>query len=286
MIKTPLPILCLVCFSTFGQLPNGKIIFAASLENENKHWQLFVINSDGSSEQQLTHSNESVDLPSVFQNSIVYRQVDSNNVTAGFLASGMNGGIARLLTSDKNVCYPKWEPGGRRIAYEYYSDNSCGIWVMDNNGDHKHLLIPDARHPAWSGDGQKMAFTRNYEIYIMDFKTGTQTQVTHLTSKDIAAKFPALSTDGNKIAFVAYYGEHPRKIGTYIIDLRNKEKQKIIEGCSMPCWTSSPKYIVCTCSRKKGESQQIAMVNVETGEKTFITNNKRMNDFPVWINLQ
>ncbi len=59
-------------------------------------------------------------------------------------------------------------------------------------------------HPAWSPDGQKIAFTRhsgaNYEIFVMNADGSAETNLTNNTAADTN---PAWSPDGQKIAFTS-----------------------------------------------------------------------------------
>jgi Tol biopolymer transport system component len=269
-------------FAAYGQVPKGKIIFVSGQQGASN---LYSINSDGAGERQITFSDKQNDLPSVFHNRIVYRQTtEKSNGIAGIMVTGINGGPVKTLIGyeeHKVVCYPKWKPDGALIAYEYYpGNNSQEIWVMDSNGNNKHKFIADARHPCWSYDNKKIFFTRNYEIYSMDLETGKQTQLTHMGSEHIPVKFPAISPGGEQLAFVAYYEKYPAVL---VVDLKGNENRKTIKNCGdTPCWTNDPKYILCECIANN-KSWQIAMVNVETGEKTFITHNNTDNYFPVWV---
>ena len=168
-------ILCTLCFYVSGQVPKGRIIFSSTIANDkNPTAQLFEINSDGTGEHRITFTNKENDLPGYFHNRIVYRQKSGSTSIASILITGIDSGVVKPLIKDKLVCNPKWRGDGKLIAYEYYTNKQQQIWVMDSNGHNKKMLITNARHPNWSNDNTKIVFTRNYEVYLMNIKTGIQ----------------------------------------------------------------------------------------------------------------
>ena len=41
---------------------------------------------------------------------------------------------------------PSWSPDGSRIVFE----RDGGLWIMDKNGSHQHLLVRAGYEPDWS----------------------------------------------------------------------------------------------------------------------------------------
>jgi len=58
----------------------------------------------------------------------------------------------------------------------------------------------------------------NFELFLMNIKTGEQTQLTHNKAFD---GFPSISPDGNSVMFSSSRGAKPgeRKLGLYIMDI-------------------------------------------------------------------
>ncbi len=276
-------IACLLCIVAHAQhAPKGKILYSSFSKVGND--QLCLSNSDGSDVTTITDGDKDIDFSSNFRNRVVYMQRVGTGQSYDIQVINIKGGAAKTLIANSGICNPKWSPNGKWIAYEYYHDTKQEIWVMDSNGNNKRMLVANARHPYWYSDGRKLLFTRDYEVHSKDIKTGKEQQLTHLRAHDYSAKWPAISTDGKKLAFKVYKGTSPMDAkGIMVIDLASGT-QKIIPDTDMPSWTADPNYILCSSRPRDYAPSQILMVNIATGEKTAITNNNKSNDFPVWVN--
>ena len=138
-------------------------------------FQIYVMNSDGSSVGQLTFADTARD-------SLTNHVKDT---TSNF--------------------HPVWSPDGTKIAFASTRDTNPQIFVMDPNGSNvvrlTHNSAEDAQ-PAWSPNGTKIAFATNRdgndEIYVMNANGSAQVNLTNHTGSDLA---PAWSPDGTKLAF-------------------------------------------------------------------------------------
>ena len=274
----------LFCTSAFAQnIPKGKVIFSSGTP-KNNFYDLFIVNSDGTGIQPVTNAHALTDLSDVYQRRLVYMQRVDTTMKYNIIISGIDGSNTKTILSNQVVCSPKWSPDGAMIVYEYYPPLAQDIWAMDSNGNNRHLLVHHARHPYWYADGRKLLFTRNYEVYSKNIKTGKEQQLTHLRAQDYSAKWPAISPDGKKLAFKVYKGTQPMDArGIMVIDLATGA-QKIIPDTDMPYWTSDNHYMLCSSRPRDYSHSQILIVNIDTGEKTPITSNDRSNDFPAWVN--
>lgn len=94
-------------------------------------------------------------------------------------------------------------PDGRRIVYD--AGGIYGkIMVMSDNGSGKICLSGDDgkiynHSPDWSPDGSKIAFARDFDIFVMDADGSNLTQLTD--TADRGEYSPAWSPDSSKIVF-------------------------------------------------------------------------------------
>jgi Tol biopolymer transport system component len=101
---------------------------------------------------------------------------------------------------------PAWSPDGQRIAFvhpappELRARTGSDIWVMNADGSEQANLTESPTvgtdGPAWSPDGQRIAFWRPDGVWVMNVDGGDQTLVA------AAGRWPAWSPDGRQITFL------------------------------------------------------------------------------------
>ena len=120
------------------------------------------------------------------------------------------GELTRLTENSYMDVYPSWSPDDTKIAYLSWPEETLDIYVMDADGKSQRLLYDSGHHDAdihWIGD--KIAFTRNSQIWIME-EAGTG--ATRLTDPPRAGEWgeavlpfgdydPRISPDGERIVF-------------------------------------------------------------------------------------
>jgi TolB protein len=102
-----------------------------------------------------------------------------------------SGEQRRLTRNGARNFAPAWSPDGRSIAFErrvgrvkYSRCSRCGrasgfeVWVMHADGSEARMLAQDGAQPSWSPDGQRLAFQRQSDIYVMNADGSRQRNLT------------------------------------------------------------------------------------------------------------
>lgn len=115
------------------------------------------------------------------------------------------------ITGDEHYAFdPAWSPDGTQIAFAYAGARpgveGYGIWVIDADGSNARQITTDpasvARNdgePAWSPDGERIAFVRESDLHVMNVDGSGVTNIT--TDFDRPVRDPEWSPDGTRIVF-------------------------------------------------------------------------------------
>jgi serine/threonine protein kinase len=156
-------------------------------------------------------------------------------------------GLAQVRLTDHPAddMDPAWFPQGEEIAFTSYRSGKSAIWKTSAlTGSTATPLIENARQPAISPDGLKIAFTRvlaNGTSHIGIALLDNPARVTILTNADsggVDASNPVWSPDSRKICFV-----NRRELWT--VDVESGSAHQITfdgEDKSGPAWSESHIY--------------------------------------------
>lgn len=181
--------------------PDGQRIAYAA--NANDGVDIFTIKLDGSEKINVTNNfaisedrnpTFSPDGQRIAFDSRGYDGEDNHEINV----IDANGANRRILTNTSVAVYnvsPNFSPDGSEIAFVSSRNLCCGngdVYVMDivdldedGNGDNLRRLTytgdsdGGSYTPAYSPDGQKIAFERGRDIYVMDDDGGGQTNLTN-----------------------------------------------------------------------------------------------------------
>ncbi len=108
-----------------------------------------------------------------------------------------NGEKMRTLLEYEGLLYAVSGKNGR-ILYTSTADKQSIIWLLDTGTGEKRPLIFNAYFPAWSPDGELIAFVRDGELWITSKDASDERQLTHGLGRIVT---PTWSSDGSKILF-------------------------------------------------------------------------------------
>jgi len=200
-----------------------RIVFSS---NRTGPWDdLYVMDADGGNVQQLTDTPQVSEHDAAWSPDSRHIAYDRAPITAGGTRQSAqiwiidaDGSNANALTtgSSRNM-RPAWSPDGSTIAFmsdrhaEFNlslmgtEEGDLEIYLMDRDGSNIRRLTEfagTALSPAWSPDGQRIAFhgrgDGNSNIYVMNAAGSNQRRLTNEPRVDGR---PTWSPDGREIAF-------------------------------------------------------------------------------------
>jgi len=138
---------------------------------------------------------------------------------------------------------PAWSPDGSVIAYYHngttkvhqwgayeVNPDSVGLYFISPTGDNKHQFLKgENRMPAWSPDGQCIAFVNGAQIYKIKANGDSLTQLT-FEGRNF---FPAWSPDGKWITYSNTIGD---TIGVWISPTDGSGSKRYFTYGGQPDW--------------------------------------------------
>jgi TolB protein len=190
---------------------DGKIAFVSERTGFS---EVFLMESNGASQQQLTYYEELVSWPSFSPDGkrIAYVLFAVNKPpelvtvdTTGHDPHQLNRG--RL----EAVWFPAWSPDSKQLVFAGVGNERSGLMIMDQHGAYLRAFLPagvqDA-FPSWSPDGKTIAFSARRDgetaIYLVD-NIGYELHplMDASTGRRVEGWMPVWSPDGKQIAFIS-----------------------------------------------------------------------------------
>jgi len=123
------------------------------------------------------------------------------------IARGAGGpATPAAFNSTRNDFQPRFSPDGRTVAFVSDRLGARAIWLSRPDGSGLRQLVPLGEHPAWSPDGQWIAYTsgtevgRQTDVFVISTLGGGPRRLTFDPADD---RQPAWSPDGQWIYFVS-----------------------------------------------------------------------------------
>jgi serine/threonine protein kinase len=188
-----------------------KLAFISGEIPESRNADVYVANEDGSHLVCVACSPKYEGEPSLSTDGkwVVYHAVTSSGTTDIFLVSASGGSPSNLTsTPSESERDAAFSPDRTMIAYQVGAGDARyengDIYTMDINGGNRRTLGLKGRGPAWSPDGNSLAFMQydngssTWQVHVYNFSTDQSIQITNVSQN---ARWPAWSPDGKYIAF-------------------------------------------------------------------------------------
>ena len=197
--------------------PDGaKIVFMALVESIST---IMIMDANGENLKQLTKTDFSCADPTWFPNGeriVFWSNRDGVNDIYSMKADGTDW--QRITHDDFSNQTPSISPDGKRVLFVSDRDGNSELYYLELESGEISRLTQDPRSdrvPRWSGDGKKVVYYSREptnvagsgklswsgaELYELDLKEGTRTQLTHNLHLD---QGPVYSPKGDQLLFTS-----------------------------------------------------------------------------------
>jgi Tol biopolymer transport system component len=192
-----------------------------------------------------------------------------------------DGEERRTVVTEVNVRDPiSWGPNSRRIVFANKLEETMCLYTYDLSTGKLERLTEDEyedESPNWSHDGREIAFSSNRsgqrEIWIRDLATGTDARLTGNGGN----RYPALSSDGTRVAFVRNNGS------LWVLDRIAKKRKRIgppRKAAFVPSWSPDGRFIAVAGEIWGGNNIYIA--RSDGSEALLLTKTVEGRAMPAW----
>src|SRR5262245_10620986 len=135
--------------------PDGKKIAFLHSARDDGNYDVWVTSTTTADAEQLTNTRNVSDVVwSPTGEWLAYVQNWSEDTLEGQISLVRPNGDDPHTVVDGDA--PDWSPDGKKLVYVH----NGSIWTVDADGSNADRIIPNAHSPAWSRDGQMIAFMR------------------------------------------------------------------------------------------------------------------------------
>jgi nickel/cobalt transporter (NicO) family protein len=158
-------------------------------DDDNRHKQLFLIDTKGSDPRQLTHSAKGViDFAvSADQARVIYVEQTEELDYALWIADPAANKNKLMIQCEEVICsQPIWSPDGKHIVYEYspLDTGTSSLWWFDVATGQTQPVFQEARlpgtNPRWSPDGKWLSYATPDGIRLNQLENGQSRLIPNL----------------------------------------------------------------------------------------------------------
>lgn len=164
------------------------------------------------------------------------------------------------------IAFLRAAPEDGKIAFTSRRSGKDEIYVVDLNGS-KPLKVVDGAMPAWSPDGNSLAYVASAQVYVVNPDGSNPRQLTHAKTR---TETPAWSPDGKRIAYVSY-DDARDEIYVMNADGSNPIRLTTDYGAA-PAWSPDGQYIAYV------SAGEIYVMNSDgSNSRRLVTNHPKIN---------
>ncbi len=199
-------------------------------------------------------------------------------------------GATALITGDWVATSPALSPDGRHVVvtraegdYESSGPESTSLWIIGVDGSGARQLTdgPLDDDPAWSPDGESIAFVRRADfsdegadLLVVDASGGSPTVLLPAVGSGMSLRAPTWSRDGRQLAYVrTSVGPAPGYETTsevWIVDGDGDRPRSVAEVPAVHTLSWSPDNASLLVSELGGETGTVSLLDVASGRQTVL----------------
>jgi subtilisin family serine protease len=262
--------------------PGSKIAFTRTL---NSNQEIYVMNSDGSGQINLTNNSASDYDPAWSPDNARIAFVSQRDGQHEVYVMNADGSNQTNLSQNAAVDYlPAWSPDGSKILFSSDRAGLAELYLMNPDGSNQTRLTfssGGAIAGDWSANGQKIALMSYRDgAWNIDTMNADGTNRVGLTSGNAFKANPSWSPDGTKIA---YESVQDGRMEIYVMNADGSNQSRLSDLSSTnqyPDWSPDGQTIAFTSDRQA--YQEIYLMNADGSNPIRLTYNSSFCTEPAW----
>ena len=197
---------------------DGSPLMRAAMTNKGTVAGVTKLLDDGAANYHVTMSPNSA---------MIAFDSDRDGIRAVYVADA-DGSNARRISGEGYASVPSWSPDGQHVAFvkaEPDRPTVWNVWLASPDGDALRRVTAHAVGQPWGAswfpDGQRLAYSREEQLVILDLESGRNTIVTS-PRRGHLVRTPAVSPDGSRVVFQVH------RDGAWMLDVSRMTVRRIL----------------------------------------------------------